>query len=71
MVKPKPPCTPDCGKRQLGCRNDCPDWKKYEQDKAEYRAARDVEYKCYSAYSAYKRTKITKRLREEQNAKRK
>lgn len=45
MVKPKPPCPPDCQKRQVGCRSSCQDWEEYEAELAEYREWRENKYK--------------------------
>jgi hypothetical protein len=55
MRKPKPPCPPDCGKRQVGCRKDCEAWQEYERQQAEYRQEKDTQIRHIKDVIEYKK----------------
>lgn len=54
MKKPIPPCKPDCPKRKLGCRSECPDWPIYEAEQAEYRKEQEEAYRYKQEFSRYR-----------------
>ena len=73
MVKPNAPCEKHgvaCPRRQVGCRRDCDEWKRFEQAQAEHYKERDEEIRKTRAIGNYRFDGITRRLRENERNKR-
>ena len=74
MPRPNAPCKKngvDCPKRAVGCRRDCPDWAKYEEENAKYTGAVFEQYIRDYDINAYKQEGRSKYLHQQWKSRRK